>query len=234
MIASRGFAEAIGHFHRTAHCRGHGIFYVVSTFAQLESSVPKLRLFFLALAAQMRLMKGDSAILFFGLTIVDTGDYFPVTETANVIRDIASIVNLVIVRSDIVPLGDCHPQPLSLWQPVQGDPNITSSTITHSKLIVKSLASLEGTIVAMSSNMALKIYTLTANDNGSIWNTSWENSTEGNANANISCSTKTLLIAEAQTSTRAQPPSYNNIRLMGNMSRLALETMPAAHKRNIQ
>ncbi|KAL1422277.1 hypothetical protein MTO96_022154 [Rhipicephalus appendiculatus] len=196
MIASRGFAEAIGHFHYTANCKGHGIFYVVSTFTQLESSVPKLRLFFLALAAQMRLMKGDSSFLFFGLTFVDTGGHFPVNETANVIKDIASIVNLVIVRSDIVPIGDCHPQPLSLWQPVRGDPNVTPSTITYSKLIVKSLASLEGTIVAMSSNMALKVYTLTANDDRGAWNISLESSTEGNANGSTMCSTETLSISE--------------------------------------
>ncbi|XP_070386853.1 uncharacterized protein [Dermacentor albipictus] len=77
MIASQGFAEAIAQFSRTANCRGHGIFYAVSRLVQLESSMPKLRLFFLALVAQMRLMAGDSFILFFGLTFVNTRGRFP-------------------------------------------------------------------------------------------------------------------------------------------------------------
>lgn len=47
MIASQGFAEAIAQFRRTANCRGHGIFYAVSRLVELESSMPKLRLFFL-------------------------------------------------------------------------------------------------------------------------------------------------------------------------------------------
>ncbi|KAK8788641.1 hypothetical protein V5799_021583, partial [Amblyomma americanum] len=89
MIASRGFGRAIGEFHRSTKNRGHGVFYLVGTFMELQTAVPKLRLFFLSLIAQMRLSIGDSFIAFFGLTLVDTGDYFDIIGTAEAIKDVS-------------------------------------------------------------------------------------------------------------------------------------------------
>nr|XP_054933366.1 uncharacterized protein LOC126542330 [Dermacentor andersoni] len=196
MIASQGFAEAIAQFRRTANCRGHGIFYAVSRLVELESSMPKLRLFFLALVAQMRLMAGDSFILFFGLAFVNTGGRFPADKTAEVIKGITSNVNLVIVRSDNVETGACDPKPLSVWKPVRGHPSAMASTITHSKLILKNLASLRRTIVAMSSNMALKVYNVVANRHIDSRSMSQGKSNKGNVSGRIACSVETLCIAE--------------------------------------
>ncbi|XP_049518053.1 uncharacterized protein LOC125943261 isoform X2 [Dermacentor silvarum] len=144
----------------------------------------------------MRLMAGDSFILFFGLTLVNTGDHFPADKTAYVIKGITSNVNLVIVRSDNVETEACDPQPLSVWQPVRGCPIKTPSTISHSKLILMNLTSLKGTIVAMSSNMALKVYNIVANSNMGAQYLSHRNSSEDDVSGRIACSAKMLCIAE--------------------------------------
>ncbi|XP_065290809.1 uncharacterized protein [Dermacentor albipictus] len=158
--------------------------------------LPLQRLSMSALVAQMRLMAGDSFILFFGLTFVNTRGRFPADKTAEVIKGITSNVNLVIVRSDRVETGACNPQPLSVWKPVRGHPSAIASTITHSKLILKNLANLRRTIVAMSSNMALKVYNVVANRLIDSSNMSQGNSSEDDVSGRIACSVEILCIAE--------------------------------------
>ncbi|XP_065290810.1 uncharacterized protein [Dermacentor albipictus] len=167
--------------------------------------LPLQRLSMSALVAQMRLMAGDSFILFFGLTFVNTRGRFPADKTAEVIKGITSNVNLVIVRSDRVETGACNPQPLSVWKPVRGHPSAIASTITHSKLILKNLANLRRTIVAMSSNMALKVYNVVANRLIDSSNMSQGNSSEDDVSGRIACSVEILCIAEIKNVLKDMP-----------------------------
>ncbi|XP_077552994.1 uncharacterized protein LOC144167684 [Haemaphysalis longicornis] len=113
----------------------------------------------------MRARMGNSFVAFFGLTLVNTGDQFLINATANIIKEVSQYANLLIVRSDMVHFDGtaCNPHPLSTWKLAQGDHSATASTIMHSKLLVASLTDLEGTILAMSSSLALRVYIVTQN-----------------------------------------------------------------------